>query len=263
MPDRNCPGIALMRILVAVVAVWIFTSDVASGQDTITPGIDERTGNSLPGHLSFFDETGVKYSAGQFTDRPAIVSLVYYGCKSRCPLLLGNLAGALGDLDTDPESYRVITLSFDDRDTPEAAAQMKRNYIKAIGRPFPEDSWRFLTADKNNINEFTRALGFKFREEKNGFSHPRALVFLSPGGTVVRYLYGMTFSTFDIKMSLLEASGKKSLFSPERLTLLCFRFDPGENKYVFNLARSLAVAVLGLVFSISLILILRRRGGVK
>ena len=253
-----------MRRLAAVIAAWMFISGAASGEDSIIPGIEERTGNSLPGHLIFFGETGAKYSSDQFTDRPAIVSLVYFGCGSRCPLLLGNLAAALGDLDTDPNAYRVITLSFDDRDTPEAAAKMKRNYIKAIGRPFPEASWRFLTADKKNINEFTHALGFNFREEKGGFSHPRALVFLSPGGTVVRYLYGMKFSPFDIKMSLLEASGKKTLFSTDRLTLFCFSFDPEENKYVFNLARSLAAAiVLGLVFSISLVVIVRRRGGKK
>ena len=142
-----------------------------------------------------------------------------------------------------------ITISFDDRDTPAIASEKKRNYLKATGRPFPETTWRFLTGDKKNIAEFTRAVGFTFREEKNGFSHPRALIFLSPGGTVSRYLYGMSFSPFDIRMALKEASAGSSFFSAERLSLFCYHYDPGENRYVFNLARSLA-AVLFMVDNI-------------
>ncbi len=163
-------------------------------------------GKTVPRDLILFDEKGGKVSLRQLTDKPAIISLVYFSCNSRCPLLLGNLAETLGKVDINPDDYRVITISFDDRDTPALASEKRRNYLKATGRPFPETTWRFLTGDKQNIADFTRAVGFTFKQEKNGFSHPRALIFLSPGGTVSRYLYGMLFTPFDITMALKEAS---------------------------------------------------------
>ena len=155
-----------------------------------------------------------------------------------------------------------ITISFDDRDTPAIASENKRNYLKATGRPFPETTWRFLTGDKKNIAELTRAVGFTFKEEKNGFSHPRALIFLSPGGTVSRYLYGMSFSPFDIRMALKEASAGSSLFNAERLSLFCYQYDDGENKYVFSLARSLAaVLFMVMISSFAVFLMARKKKG--
>jgi len=241
----------------------ILLSGAAAGQYTQSFGIDEKIGQTVPPDLVFFDEAGEKVSLRQFTDKPAIISLVYYSCGSRCPLLLGNLAQALSSLNLNPAAYRIITVSFDDRDTPALASEMKRNYIKAIGKPFPGSSWRFLTGDSENIKRFTDALGFSFRKEPGGFSHPRALIFLFPGGVVGRYLYGMSFLPFDVQMSLHESSGKRSFFSADRLALFCYSYDPEENRYVFHLARSLAVFffLLG-VTSIALYWVARRKEGI-
>jgi len=250
------------KIILAVFFSAVLLSGTAAGQRTLKNGIDEMVGQTLPRDLIFFDETGEKVSLRQLTDKPALISFVYFSCSSRCPLLLGNLAETLGKADINPDDYRVITISFDDRDTPAIASEKKLNYLKATGRPFPWTTWRFLTGDKKNIAELTRAVGFTFREEKNGFSHPRALIFLSPGGTVSRYLYGMSFSPFDVKMSLREASAHSSFFSADSLTLFCYRYDPEENRYVFNLAGSFAaVLFLFITSSLVLIMLLRRKGG--
>jgi hypothetical protein len=50
-------------------------------------------------------------------------------------------------------------------------------------------------------------------------------------------------------MALQESSGKRSLFSADRLALFCYSYDPEENRYVFNLARSLAAVFSLLVAS--------------
>jgi protein SCO1/2 len=229
------------KIILAVFFSAVLLSGTAAGQQTLKNGIDEMVGQTVPRDLIFFDEKGGKVSLRQLTDKPALISFVYFSCSSRCPLLLGNLAETLGKTDIKPDDYRVI------------------NYLKATGRPFPGTTWRFLTGDKKNIAELTRAVGFTFREEKNGFLHPRALVFLSPGGTVSRYLYGMSFSPFDIRMALKEASAGSSFFNADRLSLFCFSYDPEENKYVFNLARSLAaVLFLAMISSLAVFLMVRR-----
>jgi protein SCO1 len=236
----------------------------AAAQDTQSFRIDEKIGQVVPLDLVFLDEEGEKVSLRQLTDKPVLISLVYLSCSSTCPLLLGNLAAALGATHAAPQDYRVVTLSFDDRDTPGLASEKKRNYLKAAGRSFPGASWRFLTGSRENIDRFAEAVGFPFRKEKSGFSHAKALIFLSPGGAVTRYLYGTSYSPFNIKMALSEASAKSNYFSADRLSFFCFSYDPGENTYVFNIARAFtAVLIVLMTSSVAFILLSRRRGGEK
>jgi hypothetical protein len=48
-------------------------------------------------------------------------------------------------------------VSFDASDTPRIAREAKTNYLKAIGRPFPEDAWKFLTGPERSIHDLTEA----------------------------------------------------------------------------------------------------------
>src|SRR3990172_1014559 len=58
----------------------------------------------------------------------------------------------------------------------EIALDKKRNYLKAIGRPFPEAEWKFLTGNAVNVKKFTASIGFKFqRDGEHDFSHPVVL----------------------------------------------------------------------------------------
>jgi len=246
------------KVIFAVLSLAILLPGTARGQYTHTDGVGEQVGQTVPGGLIFSDEKGEKVSLEQLTDKPSLISLVYFSCGSACPLLLGNLAAALGEMDIDPNDYRVITISFDDRDTPEIASEKKPNYLKAIGRPFPDTSWRFLTGDKKNIKELTDAVGFEFREERGGFSHPKTLIFLSRDRRIARYLYGRSFSDFDIKMAFREAAGRNGL-NADSLALFCYYYDPGENRYVFNLLKaSAAVLFLSILSSLTGLLLARR-----
>jgi protein SCO1 len=250
------------KFIYAFVSLVVLLSGSTSGYSAEKSGINEKIGQNVLLDAVFLDEQGEKVSLRQLTGKPSIISLVYFSCQSRCPLLLGSLAEALGKSDFDTNDYRVITISFDDRDTPAMAAQIKPNYLKAIGRHFPDTSWRFLTGDSKTIDAFTRSVGFSFSKENSGFSHPRALIFLSPEGSISRYLYGMSFSPFDIAMALKEASVQKGFFSRSMLSLFCFSYDPQENRYVFNLGRTAAAAALFLMLStLSFVCAARRKGG--
>jgi len=210
----------------------------------------EKLGHKVPSELTFHDEKGNTVTLGQLLDRPTIVSLVYFTCGHTCPLLLGGLAEVIGKMDLDPKKdYQIMTISFDESDTPAIALEKKNNYTTAAGILFPEHSWKFLTGDPRNIRKFTEAVGFQFRREMNGFDHPNGLIFLSPNGTVMRYLYGTSFSPFDITMAVTEAGQGTGGWSIGKVLLYSFKYDETKNIYHFNIAK-----VLGTVFLFSSVL---------
>jgi protein SCO1/2 len=225
-------------------------------------GMEERLGKQIPGGLVFHDETGNPVTLEKLIDRPTIVTLVYFRCGRVCPLLLGGLADTLDTLKLDPrKDYRILTVSFDARDTPQEALRKKKNYLPAAGESFPGASWRFLTGSEDNIKKLTESVGFAFKKEKGGFSHPSLLVFLSPERRIVRYLYGRNFRPFDIRMGLAEAGQKGPGFTAANLLLFSYRYDDHENGYRYNLLKTLGTLLLFVLMSLSFFVMVARRRG--
>ena len=151
--------------------------------------IEERLGQYLPADNIFLDENNKRVSLKESLTKPTIIAPIYHNCTHTCPLLLTGLAEALGKLDmiAPGRDFTVIALSFDERDTPQIAHDKKRNYVKAVGKPFPDEAWAFLTGDAANIRKFTDSIGFKFQKDgERDFSHPITLVVVSPEGKIVR-----------------------------------------------------------------------------
>lgn len=202
--------------------------------------LDYKLGQNLPADMVFLDENGRRVNLRETIDRPTIIAPVYLSCMHECPMLLTGLAGALGKLELvkPGKDFKVITLSFDDKDTPAIALDKKRNYLKAVGRAFPAEDWTFLTGDAAPIKKFTDAIGFKFqRDGEHDFSHPITLVVVAPGGKIVRYLEGVSFLPLEVTMALTEAAEGR-VGSPARKALLyCFSYDPLKKSYVFNILK--------------------------
>ncbi len=243
---RGKPVIKFFSVL--LFALWVnvcFAHETSATRADV--GLDEKTGQTVPGDIVFFDEYGKRINLGDKFDKPLIVAPVYFGCMHECPMLLSGLAQVLGKIDLlkPGTDFQVISLSFDEHDTPEIAMEKKRNYLHAIGRPFPEDAWSFLTGNERAIRRFTDAIGFRFqRDSEHDFSHPLTLVVLAPGGKIVRYIDGTSFLPFDVTMALTEASqGKVS--SPARKALMyCFSYDPLKKSYVFNILKVTGTAMI-------------------
>ena len=215
----------LARVLVLWILVCPFAAYTHETLDTGTAakgeiGITEKTGQFIPRDMAFYDEKGQKIKMGDLLGKPLILTLVYYTCEHICPQLLAGLAAALPRLATAAgKDYRVVTVSFDPTDTPAAAANIKRNYVKAAGEKLASDGWTFLTGDHQNIDRLTDAVGFHYRQDIHGFNHPVVLIFLSPEGKISRYYsvtkydygaaYPVTFSSFDLNVALAEAAQGK------------------------------------------------------
>jgi protein SCO1/2 len=203
-------------------------------------GLDEKLGQNLPADAAFLDENGNRVLLRDLVDKPAIIAPVYFSCTHECPLLLTGLAQALGGIDLlkPGKDYRVLAISFDAHDTPAMARGKKLNYLKAVGKPFPEDAWKFLTGDEVNIRKFTDSIGFKFQQDgARDFSHPVTIVIVAPGGKIVRYIEGVTFLPFEVTMALTEASQGRVGSTTRKVLMYCFSYDPLKKSYVFNILK--------------------------
>jgi protein SCO1/2 len=218
-------------------------------EDNITGslGIREMTGRYVPLDLTFLDETGKEVTSRDIFNKPTILTLVYYSCDHICPQMLEGLGIALEKLALEPgRDYGVVTISFDEGDTPKIAEQVKKNYIGLIHRKsLSEDSWRFLTAKGNNIKSLTDAVGFHFRRDMHGFVHPALLIILSPHGKITRYIYAskyaygvaypVTFSPFELKTALTDASQEKVFAGRASSLLYCFPHEPKNQETFFSI----------------------------
>lgn len=213
-----------------------FWSGIALGYENDVSGnvgIDEKRGQRIPLDLTFRDENGALVKLGSFVIKPAILTLNYHTCSNICPQMLGGLATTLGNMKLTPgRDYVVVTISFDENDTPAVAKERKVNYIKATGMLFPEDAWKFLTGSRDSISRITEAVGFRFQKKSDGFIHPSALIFLAPDGKITQYVYleqshygtraPVAFSPVIITQALIDASQGRIRTGPKNLLLLCF-----------------------------------------
>lgn len=208
-------------------------------------GVDERLGAKIPLDLTFRDESGHPVRLRDLITVPTIILPVYYSCTQECNLLQGGLASALTSVKRKPgEEYRVISVSFDETETPALAARYKRMYLTSMGTPFPDDGWRFLTGDAPEIRRLAEAAGYRFQRKGREFVHPVASFVVARDGTIVRYFYGTMFLPKDLTLALLEAQSGTVGVTVRKVVGYCFRFDPKAKTYVFNLLRVSATVVL-------------------
>ena len=240
---------ALRKVLISLAGGFFFLLLVclrvsaATAPDSV--GVDEHLGARIPLDITFRDESGAPVLLAELVKGPTIILPVYYRCSNVCFVLQGKLANALQALERRPdEDYRVISVSFDEEETPAMAARSKQAYLSAMKKPFPEEGWRFLTGDRASIRRLTDAVGYGFQRQRNEFAHPVATIVVAGDGTIVRYLYGLSILPKDLALALVEARSGVAGGSIRKLMDYCFSYDPVGRTYVFNLLRVSATAVI-------------------
>ena len=207
--------------------------------------VTEHLGATIPLDLFFRDESGASVRLADLVNGPTIIMPVYYRCSNVCAYQLGRMAGTLQNLERRPiEDYRVISISFDETETPEIASRIKRTYLTAMRKPFPQEGWRFLTGDAASIKRFTDSIGYGFQRTGKDFIHPVASVVVSGDGKIIRYLYGIAVLPKDLTLAIAEAKSGVVGASVRKMMEYCFTFDPVGKTYVFNLLRVSATVVI-------------------
>lgn len=208
-------------------------------------GLEEKLGEHIPLDIPFVDEEGQARTLGALIQGPTVIVPIYYRCPNVCNFLQGSLAEALRGVKLTPgDDFRVISISFDETETPETAKRSQEGYLNVVGPTFPATAWSFLTGDLDSIHRFTDAIGFHFLRQNRDFQHPVTLVVVSRDGTVIRYLPGTQVLPMDLSLALVEASEGRVSTPIRKMLTFCFSYDPESRRYVFNLLRVTATTVL-------------------
>jgi len=221
-------------------------------------GINEKLGATIPLDLVLNGEDGKPVTLRQLIDKPTILTLNYFRCAGICTPLLSGVAEVVNRTKAEPgKDFQVITVSFDERDGSEIAAQKRTNYIGEITRPFPPSAWRFLTGPGATTKALADAVGFKFKRVNDDFVHAGAIIFLSPTGKVTRYMYGVTYLPADVQLAAQEAARGEAQPTINKFLKFCFSYDPAGRRYVLNFTTISALVIL-LAAAIFLVVITRK-----
>ena len=176
--------------------------------------------------------------------QPTILLFVYFSCGHACPVTMANLANTLRKIE---RPHRVVVLSFDVRDNLDTVETARTRL------PAGSSEWTFGILAPADIKKLTKAVGFRFffSESDQMFVHPKAQVFLSPAGEVMRYLYGTNPRVQDIELALLESRNRTPRLNEfvDIVKLICFQFDKSRGRYVVHptlIFGSVGIGVLGI-----------------
>ncbi|MEI6679134.1 MAG: SCO family protein [Mariniphaga sp.] len=224
-------------------------------------GIIEKLGDTIPLDLKFFNEKNDTVSLGSLINKPTILSFVYFDCPGLCSPLLDGVADVVSRIDLSlGKDFDIITISFNTKDTPEKARIKKLNFVQKIQEK-DRASWSYLTGELGNIQKITEAVGFRYKPTGLDFAHPSTIIMLSPQGKITRYLYGITYLPFDVKMAVVEA--QKGLVRPTSSKLLdyCFAYDPQSRSYTLQITRLIGAftLIIGLFFGAYLLISSRKK----
>jgi len=248
---------ALFTSLLLIALIPLFAQTDAD----IEIGVIERLDEYIPMDAMLVDEHGDTLSIGDVIDKPTILNFVYYRCPGICSPLMDGLADAMDGNDMIlGEEYQALTISFDPREGTFLAVKKKNNYLNLMEKKEEaEKGWRFFTSDSASIVRLTEAAGFRYKSTGNDFIHSATLIILDPSGKITRYMNGIYFLPFELKMSLLEAAEGKSGPTINRVLQYCYSYDPEGQKYVLNITKVSATLILFFAAVLLLVLFLFRK----
>jgi protein SCO1 len=224
-------------------------------------GVDlvSKLGEQVPLDLQFTSGEGKKVELRKYfrPNRPVVLALVYFRCPMTCPLVLEKLQQGINGLSyIVGEDFNTVVVSFDPTETAETAAQNKLLYLGGYSKPVTpvvRNGWDFLVSPDSAASTLAQSVGFHYKlvPESGQYSHPNALIVLTPEGKVARYISGLDYTPQDLRLALLEASeGKIAQSMGDFFLHLCFRFDASTGKYTVRAFRVMQLG--GILTAVSL-----------
>jgi protein SCO1/2 len=249
---------AMALLLVSTSAAW--SQAPQHSRELAAVNVVERLGETVPLDLAFVDHDGRSVTLADYFDgqRPVVLTLNYYNCPMLCGLHLNAFTTGLREFDwVAGQNYRIVTISIAPDEGPELAAAKRVSHLVSLGRGDDVD-WSFLTGTEESIRAIAEATGYGYTwvEATGEYAHPAVVTFLSPSGTITRYLYGLVYSPQDLRLAILEASEGRVGTAIDRFLLACYMYDPEAGSYVrdaFTLMRlggALTVVALGLMLAL-------------
>ena len=228
-------------------------------------GFEPPLNGHVPLDVPFLDETSKSVQLRDYFGhgRPVVLALVYYGCPMLCNQVEQGVVGALRMLSFTPgRDYDVVFISFDPRESPDMAAEKKKDVLGHFNRPATAGGWHFLTGQQDSIDTVAKAVNFRynFNAKSNLFAHASGIMILTPDGRISRYFYGIEFPGRDMRLGLVDASAGKIGTPIDHVLLFCYQYDPSSATYSASILKIVRLAGILTVFGIVIaILVFRRR----
>lgn len=226
-------------------------------------GFEQRIGSQIPLDATFTDETGKAVPLRAYFGKvPVVLILAYYRCPMLCSQVMSGATTAFKKLGFEiGNQFKVLTVSFDPTDTPEAAANTKQIYMEQYGDPKAVAGWHFLTGKQPQIRKLTDAVGFHYNyDPKTGmFAHAAGLIVLTPDGKAAQYFYGVGFVARDLRLALVQSSQEKLGSIGDQILLFCCTYDPGTGTYQTIISRVIKLSAAVTILAIGLGLFFLRR----
>ena len=206
--------------------------------------IDQKLGATIPLDAEFRDSHGRPVRLGALvTERPVVLTLVYYECPMLCSRVLRGLLKTLRAMKMRVgEDFDIVTVSIDPREEPPLAAAKKRTYLQEY-EVKNEDGWRFLVGGAPAVAALADAVGFRYAyDDASGqYAHAAGIMVLTPEGRVSQYLMGIEYSARDLRLALVKASDHALGNLVDDLILFCFHYDPTTGRYTMTVMNALRV----------------------
>ncbi|MCX6047620.1 MAG: SCO family protein [Chloroflexi bacterium] len=212
-------------------------------------GFDQHLDAQVPLDTEFVDADGQRVPlSSYFQGKPVIMLLGYFECPNLCPLEREGLVHALQPLKfTVGKDFDVVMITIDPKETPAIATKVKQQSITTYARPGTEAGWHFLTGEHAAIDRVAKAVGFRYAYDvgQQEYAHPSGVIILTPAGKIARYLFGIEYAPFDLRLGLVEAAASKIGTPVDQFLLLCFHYNPNTGTYsllIMNMMRLAGVA---------------------
>ncbi|MEI6883113.1 MAG: SCO family protein [Bacteroidota bacterium] len=251
----KCGLIFRVTIIVVCLLFWL----PGRSQSVISPevGVEEHLDTLIPAGLTFTNEQNQQVKLGDLFTKPTILTLVYFDCPGLCSPLLDGVSEVVEKMGMElGKDYQIVTISFNYKDTPEKAIQKKNTFLKKHSKSHA-NAWFYLTGDSASINAVVNAVGFRSKKQGNDWIHPAVITIVSPKGKITRYLYGVTFLPFDVKMAIIEAGKEQSRPTINRLLQFCFSYDPEGRRYTLAVTKISATIIIFLALVLFITLLIR------
>lgn len=173
----------------------------------VPPNLSKTLGTALP-DVKFIDTRGKTFHLSDLRGKPVILSPIYAGCPSACIVISRSVKRSLEKLNLDPETYTVLTFSFDPK---EDLADIKT--FQAAHRLDARNHRVAYVPDDDALFELLDALDFRFTYVSEQVKdHPNLLVFVDSEGVVRHYEFGLEFTPEQIQRGLRIARGQYTLW---------------------------------------------------
>jgi protein SCO1/2 len=222
-------------------------------------GFEEKQGQYADLGVKLVNEAGDTVLLKNIINKPTILNLVYFQCAGTCSPLMWGISKFIDGVDLKlGKDYEVITVSFDPTERIKLGIDKKASYLSTMVKKEEAKNWLFFVSDSANIARLTKSVGFNYQKINDQFVHPTGLIALAADGKIIRYLRGIDFLPFDIKVTMVEAAKGKIGPSINRLLAVCYGYDSKGNQFVFNVTRVSAIVISFVVVIIFLVLAFSR-----